>query len=92
MSIVKQEIAAEKFAKDWTGKGYEKGDSQPFWLALLNKVYGIEEPEKYITFEKQVLLDHTSFIDGYIPSTKVLIEQKSLKEYQRLVNETDKKT
>ena len=78
MSIVKQEIAAEKFAKDWTGKGYEKGDSQPFWLALLNKVYGIEEPEKYITFEKQVLLDHTSFIDGYIPSTKVLIEQKSL--------------
>ena len=29
-------------------------------------------------FEDQVHLDHTSFIDGYIPETKVLIEQKSL--------------
>lgn len=78
MSIIKQEIAAEKFAKDWSGKGYEKGQSQSFWITLLRNVYGIEEPEKYISFEEQVHLDHTSFIDGHIPSTKVLIEQKSI--------------
>ena len=47
-----------------------------FWIALLQKVYGIEEPDKYISFEVPVKLDHTSFIDGYIESTRVLIEQK----------------
>ena len=29
-------------------------------------------------YEQQVHLDHTSFIDGFIPSPKVMIEQKSL--------------
>jgi hypothetical protein len=46
--------------------------SQPFWLALLRDVYGVEYPEQFITFEEQVHLDHTSFIDGFIPTTKVL--------------------
>ena len=40
--------------------------------------YGVEHPEQFIIFEEQVHLDHTSFIDGTIPSTKVLIEQKGL--------------
>jgi hypothetical protein len=35
-------------------------------------------PEQFISFEEQVHLDHTSFIDGYIDTTKVLIEQKGL--------------
>lgn len=34
--------------------------------------------KKYIIFEEQIHLDHTSFINGTIPSTHVLIEQKSL--------------
>ena len=42
MTDAQQRIAAKQFVKDWTGRGYEKGDSQPFWLALLNRVYGIE--------------------------------------------------
>ena len=46
--------------------------------SLLQKVFGVEEPEKAIAFELPVKLDHTSFIDGYIPSTHVMIEQKSL--------------
>lgn len=73
-----QRAAARQFAADWKGKGYEKGESQPFWLALLRNVYGVERPEQFIAFEEQVHLDHTSFIDGYIPETKVLIEQKGL--------------
>ena len=72
-----QQHSAEKtFAAYWKGKGYEKGESQSFWLSLLRDVYGIEHPEQFITFEEQIHLDHTSFIDGAIPSTKVLIEQK----------------
>ena len=74
----KQEQAAAEFAKRWEGKGYEKGESQPFWLELLGDVLGIKEPTKWIEFEEKVKLDHTSFIDGYISKTHVLIEQKSL--------------
>ncbi len=70
--------AAKKFSEYWRGKGYEKGQSQPFWLSLLRDVYGVEHPEEYIQFEEQVHLDNTSFIDGYIPATRVMIEQKSL--------------
>ncbi len=70
--------AAKEFLEFWKDKGYEKGQSQPFWLSLLRDVYGIEHPERYITFEDQVHLDHTSFIDGYIPATRVMIEQKGL--------------
>lgn len=78
MNDVEQRQAAKEFAEYWKGKGYEKGQSQPFWLALLGKVYGVENPEQFISFENQVHLDHTSFIDGYIAETKVMIEQKSI--------------
>ncbi len=76
--MASRQQAAKEFAEFWQGKGYEKGQSQPFWLSLLRDVYGVEHPERYITFEDQVHLDHTSFIDGYIPSTRVMIEQKGL--------------
>lgn len=38
----------------------------------------MEHPAQFISFENQIMLDHTSFIDGTIESTHVLIEQKSL--------------
>ena len=78
MNIAQQQKAAKDFAAKWAGKGYEKGDSQKFWLSLLLEVFGIEHPAEYISFEDKVALDHTSFIDGFIPATKVMIEQKSL--------------
>lgn len=78
MTDTEQRIAAKAFSKEWKDKGYEKGESQAFWLSLLRDVLGIEHPEQVITFEEQVHLDHTSFIDGYIQKTKVLIEQKGL--------------
>ena len=72
-----QKSAAKKFAEFWKDKGYEKGESQKFWLSLLHDVFGVEHPESFISFEDKVFLGHTSFIDGYIAETKVLIEQKS---------------
>ena len=73
-----QAMAAEAFAKRWEGRGYEKGESQLFWTELLTEVFGIENPSQFIRYEEQVKVDKTNFIDGHIPSTRVLIEQKSL--------------
>ncbi len=86
----KQQKAAKEFAEEWKDKGYEKGESQKFWLSLLRDVYGIEHPEKYITFETPVHSDHTSFIDGYIPATRVMIEQKGLgKDLNKPIKQSD---
>ena len=90
MNDTQQKEAARQFAAYWKDKGYEKGESQPFWLSLLRDVYGVEHPEQFITFEEQVHLDHTSFIDGTIPSTKVLIEQKALgKDLKKPIKQSD---
>ena len=90
MNDTQQKAAAKSFAAYWKGKGYEKGESQAFWLSLLRDVYGVEHPEQFIIFEEQVHLDHTSFIDGTIPSTKVLIEQKGLgKDLKKPIKQSD---
>lgn len=85
-----QDKAAKEFAEIWKDRGYEKGESQPFWLGLLRDVLGIDKPELFIQFESQVKLDHTSFIDGHIPSTHVLIEQKSInKDLRAPIKQSD---
>lgn len=90
MIYSEQKKAAKKFAEYWQGKGYEKGESQPFWLALLREVFGVTEPEKWIRFEAPVLLGHTGFIDGYIEATRVLIEQKGLdKDLRAKIKQSD---
>lgn len=73
-----QKIAAAAFAKRWEGKGYEKGESQTFWIELLTQIFDIETPSEFIKFEEKAHLDHTSFVDAMIHSTHVMIEQKSL--------------
>ena len=70
----------KKFVAQWSERGYEKGEMQPFWLSLLRDVFGVSEPEKFIRFEVPVKLKHTGFIDAFLPDTKVIIEQKSLSE------------
>ena len=78
ISSTEQKYAATEFVAFWTGKGYEKGQTQPFWLSLL-RVLGIDKPEAFIEFEEQAHIDSAhGFIDGYIPATHVLVEQKSL--------------
>lgn len=90
MTTAQQQQAARNFAAYWKDKGYEKGESQPFWLSLLRDVYGVEHPEQFIQFEEQVHLDHTSFIDGTIPATHVLIEQKGLgKDLNKPIEQSD---
>ena len=76
MTETEQRLAARQFAAAWAGKGDEKQETQSFWMSLLRNVYGVAEPEKIIDFEVPVKLDHTSFIDGLIRDTRVLIEQK----------------
>ncbi len=48
-----QQRAAKAFAERWAGHGYEKGESQRFWMSLLNEVYGVEHPAEFMTFEEQ---------------------------------------
>ena len=76
MTDAQQKAAAKQFVKDWAGRGDEKQETQLFWISLLQNVYGIEQPTKAIEFEVPVKLSHTSFIDGYIKDTRVLVEQK----------------
>ena len=76
MTEMEKRTAAREFASDWKNRGDEKQETQAFWMALLQKVYGVAEPDKIIEFEVRVKLSHTSFIDGLIKSTRVLIEQK----------------
>ena len=90
MTDAQQRKAAKEFAAFWKDKGYEKGESQAFWLSLLRDVYGVEHPEQFVSFEDQVHLDHTSFIDAMIPSTKVMIEQKGLgKDLNKAIRQSD---
>ena len=79
MTPTEQTQAAAAFADFWAGRGDEKQETSRFWIDLLQNVLGIDNPAKYIEFEKRVKLSHTSFIDAYIPDTKVLIEQKGAK-------------
>ena len=78
MSDTAQRKAAIEFVNLWKGKGDEKQETQQFWSDLLHRVYGITNFSTRVKFEKRVPLLHTSFIDVFIPETKVVIEQKSM--------------
>ncbi|MBR0518516.1 hypothetical protein IJJ97_01860 [bacterium] len=42
-----KEIKAKKFAEYWKGRGYEKGESQIFWISILSDVFNIQEPTNF---------------------------------------------
>ena len=112
MTQIEQQKAAKKFADDWKDKGYEKGESQKFWLDLLCNVFGVQDFANFVYFENQIKekmlkqVQHdghselvseslasqsiTNFIDIYIPSTKVMIEQKSIdKDLRAPIKQSD---
>ncbi|GHN24466.1 DNA methyltransferase [Lactobacillus delbrueckii] len=90
MDVTQQKKQAKEFVKNWTNRGDERQDSQSFWLDLLEHVLGVKNPEQFIHFEKRVKLDNTSFIDGYIDQTKVMIEQKSsTKDLDKGIKQSD---
>lgn len=90
MNDIEIKKQAKAFAEYWANRGYEKGESQKFWLDLLEHVLGVSNARDYISFEDQVKLDHTSFIDGFIPATHVLIEQKGRdKDLRKAIKQSD---
>ena len=84
MNDTEQRKAARAFANRWQGKGSEKADDRSYWTQLLQEVYGIEDATKYYEAAKKVEVlesdgkKHSREIDIYIPSAKVLIEQKGV--------------
>ena len=87
---MEQKKAAKAFVEKWQGRGYEKGETQLFWVELLQTVYGVENPASYMECEVQVQLENTSFIDIYLPATKVMIEQKSInKDLSKAIRQSD---
>lgn len=85
-----QKQAAAEFAARWKDRGSEKEDSQRFWIDLLENVYGIKNVTEFVRFEEKAALDNTSFIDVMIPSTKVMIEQKSSsKDLRKPIKQSD---
>lgn len=90
MSHSQTQEAARVFIERWKGRGYEKGESQQFWMDLLQNVFGVPNPVDIISFENQVKLANTSFIDAYIAPTKVLIEQKGLNvDLRKAIKQSD---
>ncbi len=66
--------ALKEFAGRWRGKGYEKGETQLFWLQLLK---AIDYPHADdVLFERR--LPSGGFVDVWLRDAGVLIEQKSL--------------
>ena len=74
MSAVNQK--AVEFIERWKGIGDEKQHSQKFWIDLFQSVLNVKEPTEMLNFEERVKLGHTSYIDIFIPQTKVIVEQK----------------
>lgn len=79
----------KEFVDEWTNKGKESGygfikedaNRQPFIDDFLRRVCGVDQPTKYIEYEKDVRVEDngkktTKRIDGYIPATKVMWEMK----------------
>lgn len=71
--------AGRQFYQKWVGKGKEDEDDRSYWLDILQRIMGADDATDRVEFQKKVIVDgHTKRIDGYIPETKVIIEQKSL--------------
>ena len=76
--------AIKEFIQTWQDQGSEVADKVTYWNSLL-EILGVPKEQidnkTYVEYEKPIKLNknqkfHGS-IDAYIPSTKVLIEQKS---------------
>lgn len=66
--------AIKEFTKRWDGIGYEKGDTQQYWLQLL-RALGYAHSDD-VKFEHH--LPGGGFIDVWIRDAGILVEQKSI--------------
>ena len=72
---------AERFARNWSGRGNEDQDTQLFWIDLFQNVLGVEDALDRLKFEVPVSTaasEHKGYIDVLIPSARAIVEQKSL--------------
>lgn len=68
----------KEFIAYWKNKGDEKQHTQKFWLMFVRDILNVDNPEKYLEFEERLIAEKsTKYADIWIPSTKVMIEQKS---------------
>lgn len=78
MSPAEQRKAAQAFAHYWqVQEGSEKSQTQPFWIDLISRVFGVAQPQELLNFEYKPTKSFRGYIDVYIASTHVLVEQKS---------------
>ena len=89
MAMNPQKQASKQFVEYWTFNrpGSEKSGCQQYWNMLLGKVLGMTDLESCIRYEVPVQVPaapstkhqapSTKYLDAWIPSTRVLIEQKS---------------
>lgn len=73
MAVAYSKKELREFAERWRGKGYEKGETQQFWLQALRAI-GYPHVDD-VLFEYH--LPSGGFADVWIPDADVLIEQKS---------------
>jgi hypothetical protein len=77
-SSAERKLAAQRFVEEWRSRGQEDEDDQTFWNQFLQEVMGLDRVHHQIDYQKKVKIGRsTKRIDGYIPSSKVLIEQKT---------------
>ena len=90
MAVAYSKKELREFAERWHGRGYEKGETQQFWLQALRAI-GYPHVDD-VLFEYH--LPSGGFADVWIPDADVLIEQKSfgvsLDDYE--VRQKKKKT
>ena len=80
MASNSQKQSARKFVEYWlfNRPGSERSGCQQYWNMLLGEVLGMGDMANSIRYEVPVTLsDSTKYLDAWIPSTRVLIEQKS---------------
>ena len=70
-------MSVKDFVNRWRVVDGERANYQKFWLTLIRDLFGVDKPENFIQFEVPVQLEHRSFIDGYFPDSKVIVEQKN---------------
>ncbi len=54
MTQMEQKKAAKKFVKNWSGHGYEKGESQKFWIDLLTSVFACLTRQELILQKRKI--------------------------------------
>lgn len=93
MEDIQKRVNAKRFVEFWENHSKkEKQDDQTFWNMFLRDILDVETPERIIQYQKETDSDKTQWIDAYIKSTGVIIEQKSsgvdlLKKYLVANNE-----